>query len=114
MGSRVTPKADERTFRLERGGMVLGPNPKALYERGFHVMEPGDVLALFTDGITEATDADGNDFGEERLLDLLRGLREQPASAIVDRVFREVGEFSRGADHHDDRTLVVVRRVEEG
>jgi sigma-B regulation protein RsbU (phosphoserine phosphatase) len=103
--------AGERTFRLRRGGMVLGPNPGALYERGFHTMEPGDLLTLFTDGITEATDKQGNEFGEERLLALLRSLRDRPAAEIVEGVFREVERFSRGADHHDDRTLVVVRRV---
>jgi sigma-B regulation protein RsbU (phosphoserine phosphatase) len=102
--------AGERTFRLRRGGMVLGPSPGARYERGFHVMEPGDLLVLFTDGITEATDARGQEFGEERLLVLLRSLRDRPAAAVVERVFQEVGEFSREADHHDDRTLVVVRR----
>ena len=90
--------------------MVLGPNPGALYERGFHVMEPGDLLVLFTDGITEAADARQQEFGEERLLGLLRSLRDRPAAAVVERVFQEVEEFSREADHRDDRTLVVVRR----
>lgn len=101
----------ERAFRLQRGGMVLGPNPGALYERGFHVMDPGDVLLLFTDGITEATDAAENEFGEERLMDLLRRQRDEPAAAIMDSIFEEVGAFSDPGAHNDDRTLVVVRRV---
>lgn len=95
---------------LSEGGMVLGPLPKASYERGFVRLEPGDLLVLFTDGIVEATDPAGHELGTDGLLALLRTLRDLPAAVIVDRILGEVSRWTGGAPPTDDRTVVVVKR----
>ena len=110
--------ADGREQPLEEGGTVLGPIADATYERGFVTMRPGDVIVIYTDGFTETRgriepDADGrprwDEYGVDRLLDVVRAHRDEPAETIVDAVFRDVDRFSGGRAAADDRTLVVVR-----
>ena len=72
------------------------------------VLNRGDVLAVFSDGVTEAMNRDGDEFGEARLADLLLSSRGRPACEIADRVILDVKAFS-GGNQHDDLTLVVVR-----
>jgi sigma-B regulation protein RsbU (phosphoserine phosphatase) len=73
---------------------------------------PGDTLVLYTDGITEAANAEGKEFSGNRLADALRTLRGRSAAEITDGILDHVRRFS-GQDHHrDDLTLVTVKRVE--
>jgi serine phosphatase RsbU (regulator of sigma subunit) len=72
-------------------------------------LEPDDVLALYTDGVTEAFDGAGAEFGEERLVDALRRQRDQPADALLASLLDEVRAFS-AEEQHDDLTLIVARR----
>jgi len=72
-------------------------------------MATGDLLCLFSDGLTESADAQGVAFGEERLLACIRAHRDEPTAAIVDAVFAEVEAWA-GQTGHDDRTLLVLRR----
>ncbi len=97
---------------LEEGGTVLGPIADATYERGFVTMVPGDLLVLYTDGLTETrgrSDDHWEEYGVERLLAVVKERRERPAEEIVQAVFDDLDKFSRGRPPHDDRTLVVVR-----
>ena len=66
-----------------------------------------DVLALFTDGITEAVNEQGDDFGEERLAAALNGHRNRPAAETLDAIIHVVQEFG-GRDQADDLTLIVA------
>jgi sigma-B regulation protein RsbU (phosphoserine phosphatase) len=66
-----------------------------------------DRLVLFTDGLTEATDANGEQFGEERLISLLREHRHRTAEELKEILFNAVGEFC-GNTFHDDAALMVV------
>ncbi|PYT07199.1 MAG: hypothetical protein DMF49_08930 [Acidobacteria bacterium] len=100
---------DGEIRRLRKGGLVLGPNPDAIYERGYLSFRHGTAMLLYTDGITEARSAGGIEFGMERLARLLRRHHSRPASDIVQEVFGAVERFSRGP-FEDDRTVVVVRR----
>jgi sigma-B regulation protein RsbU (phosphoserine phosphatase) len=98
---------------MESGGAVLGPLPQATYERGFITLRSGDVAVLYTDGIVETVgpDSEGQyaEFGSERLIEVVRENREQPAAEIVDAVFRAVETYGVGHAATDDRTVVVVR-----
>ncbi len=98
-----------RITRLKRGGMVLGPNPRASYQRSFAAFPKGSALLLFTDGITEASSPKGKFFGIGRLERCLREMHHLCAEEIVERVFNAASEFAPGA-RGDDQTLVVVRR----
>jgi sigma-B regulation protein RsbU (phosphoserine phosphatase) len=93
--------------RLEAGGGVLGVFPNQTFAAGAAQLAPGDRVILFTDGVTEACDAAGEEFGEVRLLALLR---EQCAAAVAvlqTKILTAAGEFSRG-HWHDDATLLVL------
>ena len=72
----------------------------------------GDLFFFFTDGISEAMDSDGADFGESRLSAFLAAHADLPPETIRDRLMTEVGAFVQGQPQHDDITMVILR-VEE-
>jgi len=95
---------------LRSNGVPLGLIPGAKYGEGRLVMERGDVLLVYTDGITEAADPDDEEFGEARLLAAaLRG-RTLPLREMATVLEHDLDAFARGVPFHDDRTLVLVRR----
>jgi phosphoserine phosphatase RsbU/P len=96
---------------LPGGGMILGILPMASYHEERSRMEPGDVLVLYSDGVTEAADPQGDDFGEQRLGELVASLRDRPSSEIVKAIHDAVTAFTQGAPAADDITVVVARRV---
>ena len=96
---------------LKQTGMVLGPSATASYSRGFLALEPGDSLLLYTDGMTEAVDPKGREYGVERLKKAFLALKERPADEIVRALVEKVGEYVRVRAPEDDRTVVVVKRT---
>jgi sigma-B regulation protein RsbU (phosphoserine phosphatase) len=104
-------RASGAVQRLKAGGMILGPMPNATYGIGLARMEPGDMLVLYTDGITEATtQPSGEEFGEERMVDLLVRYRGRQPSVIIDQVFAAVEQLTGASSQEDDQTVVVVKR----
>jgi len=104
-------RADGSMAHLTTGGTILGPIITATYTIGIDMIGPGDLLVLYTDGITEATDDETDEeFGEERLAHVVRAARHLDPIAIVDRVFSEVESYSGASPPADDQTLVVVKR----
>ncbi|MCP3981982.1 MAG: PP2C family protein-serine/threonine phosphatase [bacterium] len=101
---------NEEFFELRCGGMILGPNPDARYERGYMLMEPGSILLLYTDGIVEAEDAQGEAFGLQRLRDVCAAKNWTVARELVDEVFRAVRGFASADPPLDDQTVVAVIR----
>jgi sigma-B regulation protein RsbU (phosphoserine phosphatase) len=96
---------------IQAEGFPLGLFPHAQYDELTIQAKPGDVLVLFSDGIADAENADGEMFGTERLTDVLR---EHPsacnsAQATVDAILAAVAAFQAGTAHFDDETLVVLR-----
>jgi sigma-B regulation protein RsbU (phosphoserine phosphatase) len=96
---------------LPGGGMILGILPMAQYQESSITMNPGDILVLFSDGVTEAVDPSDQDFGEERLANIVAELRDRPAAEIVQEVHRAVHAFTQGAPAADDITVVIARRL---
>jgi sigma-B regulation protein RsbU (phosphoserine phosphatase) len=108
-------RADGAYRFLEEGGPVLGPLAKTSYERGFVYLRPGDLLVFVTDGIVETLEAGGrveNEYGNDRLIELMRRNRHRTAAELVDDIFTSVDQFSEGAPSGDDRTAVVVKMPE--
>ncbi len=99
----------QETARCDEGGMPIGLFEGATYTTGARTLAPGDLLALFTDGITEAPAPDGEEFGAERLAELLRAHRGRPLAAIIEIVLGAVLQWSGPVDAHDDVTLVLAR-----
>jgi serine phosphatase RsbU (regulator of sigma subunit) len=94
---------------LVEGGTVLGLLKDAAYEERSAYLGSGDLLVLYTDGITEAMDAKGNQFGEERLNELLPTLRRYDARTICEETFARVKAFTRGAAQSDDMAMIVAK-----
>jgi phosphoserine phosphatase RsbU/P len=93
--------------RLSAGGLVLGVNENASYEQSDLRLAAGDRIVLFTDGLNEAEDAEGNDFGDDRLVESVVAHRSQSAAALLDTVFGRVREFA-GGRFRDDATLITI------
>lgn len=94
---------------LPCGGPPLGVDAEVHHAPGETRLVPGSVLLLYSDGVTEATGAGGEEFGEARLRRLVAGLDGCAAAQAVDRVFEEVGQWRAGAPAGDDTTALVVR-----
>ena len=73
-------------------------------------MEPGDLLVLYTDGILEATNADGDMYDEKRLVEFIKTNISSPAFEIVRGLFSEIRDFAGSTKLQDDTTAVVIRR----
>jgi sigma-B regulation protein RsbU (phosphoserine phosphatase) len=96
---------------LEVGGLPVGLMPGSTYESAVAEIGPGDVLVHYTDGITEAADAANEEFGEERLVRLVREGAGLDATALLDSIYDEVFAFSAGMPQGDDITMVVLKRL---
>jgi sigma-B regulation protein RsbU (phosphoserine phosphatase) len=88
--------------------MVLGLFAGAEYCCAEIKLEPGDHLVLFTDGVVEALNVSGEEFGEERLRALLRESAAQPARQILARLQEAIATFSAHTPQHDDITAMVL------
>jgi serine phosphatase RsbU (regulator of sigma subunit) len=97
--------------RLRAKGTVLGIFPQIGYEEQSVGLAPGDLLAIYSDGVTEAANAQGEEFGEERLGQMIVERRDQPAGAIIDAVLDKVAEWTDSAAPEDDVTLIIARRT---
>jgi len=97
--------------QLQGGGMILGILPMATYQESRIKMEPGDVLVLYSDGVTEAANGSDEDFGEQRLGELVASLKDRPAIEIVNAIHTAVAQFTEGAPPADDITVVIARRL---
>jgi len=95
--------------RLETGGTILGLFPQASYEEETVELESGDVLVIFSDGVTEALNGAGEEFGEERLLSCLDANRRRPPVELLDCVFSAVRAFAGNAAQNDDVTAMVLK-----
>ena len=98
---------DGSTCRLSEGGTVLGVIPDAVYQEGQTTFMPGDRLVLVTDGITEAMNAQGEEFGEDRLIDVLRENHERSGLDLQQIVFDRVLSFT-GQPLQDDATMMII------
>lgn len=98
---------DSSVLRLEQGGPVLGVFPEGQYNQGDVSLAPGDRLVLFTDGLIEATNSAGEEFGEQRLIDTLIQHRALDTQSLQELVLKAASRFCNG-HFQDDATLVIV------
>jgi sigma-B regulation protein RsbU (phosphoserine phosphatase) len=105
----VVRKESKEHLRLTAGGVVLGVVPNAEYTRGSIKLEPGDLILLFTDGITEAENPEGEEYGEERLLDLVLDEIDLDPVSLQNRILDDVERFAQAQHAFDDMTLVIAK-----
>ena len=96
--------------RLETGGTVLGVVENFPFEQDTVSMNPGDLLVIFSDGITEAFDVSDNQFGENQLAEVIKKHKNEPAETITNRIIEAVRQHAGAAPQADDLTLVVIKR----
>ncbi len=92
-------------------GIILGVKPDAIHSAGAITLSSGETLFLFTDGVTEATNADLELFGKERLESILVRSEGRTSSEIIDAVTTELHAFVGAAEASDDITMLVLRRL---
>ena len=95
---------------LNPTGMPLGLMPDAKYTAAEAMLEVGDSLVMYTDGITEAANPEEEEYGRERLIEVCREHRAEPPKEFAASIDIAVDAFVEGVPYHDDRTLVIVRR----
>lgn len=103
-------RADGSVEWLSAGGLILGILPSSSFETGEAALRDGDLLALYTDGVTEGAGADGELYGEDRLVEALRRWRSEPCAGLAERLVREVRDFEGEQGPADDITLLLARR----
>jgi serine phosphatase RsbU (regulator of sigma subunit) len=103
-------RADGRTELLETGGPLLGAIEHAAFSSGEVVLEPGDTLLAYSDGVLECRDAAGEEFGLERLMEALRRARQQSAQAMIMVLLAGLQDFANGSPVCDDVSLTVIQR----
>ncbi len=97
--------------RLPAGGVVLGVFEDAPFEEQSVTLHPGDLLALYSDGVTEQSNATDDEFGEDRLITALKSNSTLPAENIHSAVLEALHGFSGETPQYDDATLVVLKRI---
>jgi sigma-B regulation protein RsbU (phosphoserine phosphatase) len=95
---------------LNTTGPVLGPTPHAKFSVDNINIHPGDTLFIYSDGVTDSADANFNNYGEERLIKLLKKIKNKSAKEITYAVLEDVIKFSKRGAYSDDKTIVVVKR----
>jgi sigma-B regulation protein RsbU (phosphoserine phosphatase) len=103
----ILVRADGSIEKLSAGGMVLGVFPDIAYEQAELKLRARDRLVFYTDGITEARDGNGDEYGDDRLADVARDARTLDATALKDALLDDVTRFA-AAKFDDDATLIVV------
>jgi len=99
--------------QLASGGLPLGINANAEYREGRTNLAPGDVLVIYSDGVTEAASPSGEEFGPTRLYEVVSRNVDSSAAGIRDRIESALTKFSQGTQAADDITLVIVKRQAE-
>lgn len=95
---------------LQPTGPVLGPAPQAKYTIENILFEVGDVLVIYSDGITESANANYEEFGEKKLIKIIRKNMQRTPKEITYAILDEVIKFSKEGKYSDDKTLVVIKR----
>lgn len=98
--------------RLGVGGTVVGLFSPLTYEEAETHLEPGDLLLAFTDGITEPENIYGEEFGEERVLEVARRALNAPPEVLVEEIYRTVNEWTGSPELQDDMTMVLAKAIE--
>ena len=104
-------RRDDRVEFLSEGGLALGIVAQTEYEERPLFLQSGDLILFFTDGVTEARSAAGEEFGQERLIGIMREFREKTSEEIIQKVYDEVKNFSSESHIFDDLTMIVLKKL---
>lgn len=100
--------------RLDKGGLPIGMMQVSVYQEESVIFEPGDVLVIYSDGITESINERDEEFDEERLIDVVKNNLGRSASGIRDRIDEALSRFVGTTAPVDDMTLMIIKRTDAG
>lgn len=106
----IKSNSDEVIY-LEPTGPVLGPAPFAKYTIENINFTKDDVLLIYSDGVTDSADSEFHNYGEERLINLLKNVKHLSSKGIVYEILDDVIKFSKNGKYNDDKTLVVIKKI---
>ena len=109
--SPILVRKDGSIEMLETNGGVLGVHEKFTFNENSIPFNSGDMLVLYTDGITETENYHGSMFGEERLIEYIKNRREEPIDSFVDTLISELQSFSEKPELDDDTTVIALRKT---
>jgi serine phosphatase RsbU (regulator of sigma subunit) len=107
----VIVRPGSEPLQLVEGGMVIGLFENAQFDRGHVKFQPGDILVLCTDGITEAMDVKNEEYGMDRVITSVSQVPTHKAKEIVVKVCDDVTRFSVGGTHMDDKVMLAIKVV---
>lgn len=102
-------RKDDRVEKMKDGGIVLGFQPNINFKQKEFEFNAGDIILMYTDGITEAMNEQEEEFGEKRLIEVLKKNRHLPVYELRQKIIQEVQQFSHKEEHEDDMTLVLCK-----
>jgi sigma-B regulation protein RsbU (phosphoserine phosphatase) len=105
----ILPADGSEPIELTAGGMAIGMFPQVRYKRGGHQLTEGDLVVAYTDGITEAQNLRGEQYGAERMIDAARQLRRRDSQQIADAIFDDCAGFSRNSGFADDKVVMTIK-----
>jgi len=102
-------RKDGEFRQLEIGGLVVGIEPDSVYNEGQVLLSPGEIIVIYSDGVTEAEDASESLFGEQRLQEIIKKNKNLSSQEIMAVIYEEVKNFQSGTEQDDDITLIVMK-----
>ena len=102
---------DNKITRPDIGGLIVGIVPSVPYDEATFKLNRKDMLVVFSDGITEAMNKDEEEFDEPRLIDFILKNKDKSSEELIELIFSEVNNFSKGQPQSDDMTIVIIKRV---
>jgi len=96
---------------IERGEQPLGMFRETRYHEHYHTFKPGEIMVLYTDGVTEANNLAGEEYGRDRLVDAVKDAVDLTARELVSHMHRSVDEWTEGQGWNDDATFFVIKAL---
>lgn len=100
-----------KRIELNKGGIILSWKANASYEEEEIIFEKGSILLVYSDGITEARNEKEEEFGEERLCDLIQRKSDLPSQHLITEILSDLNKFTKGVSQSDDITLMIIKRI---
>ncbi|MFC1554368.1 SpoIIE family protein phosphatase [candidate division KSB1 bacterium] len=110
----ILVRSNGKAVELKKGGPLLGFVEEANYLKDKVVLNEGDIIFLFTDGISEAQNTNEEEFGENRIIKYLKNHKDSSAEEIIKNLLDEIKKFTNESHQSDDLTMVVIKRIKSG
>ena len=104
---------DGQCVTIDAEGMLIGILENIHFDQGLVKLDAGDILVLYTDGVTEAANGAGEQFGEERLYRVVQQNSNMTAQGLGEEIYRQVHQYSEDVVQYDDITMVVMKIIGE-